>query len=136
MAHYNLGTALKDKGRLDEAIAAPRGHPPQAGLRRRPLQPRRRPDSKGQLDEAIAGYREAIRLEPDYAEAHYNLGIALQDKGQLDEAIAAYREAIRLKPDSAEAHYNLGNALRTREAGRGHRLLSRGHPPRPGDAGP
>ena len=43
--------------------------------------------------------REAIRLKPDYAEAHNNLGIALTDQGKLDEAVAEYREAIRLKPD-------------------------------------
>ena len=65
-----------------------------------------------QLDEAIAACRQAIRLKPDLAEAHYNLGIALQGKGQLDEAIASYRQAIRLKPDYAEAHNNLGNALK------------------------
>ena len=33
---------------------------------------------QGKLDEAIAEYREAIRLKPDYAEAHFNLGIALE----------------------------------------------------------
>ena len=44
-------------------------------------------------------YREAIRLKPDYAEAHNNLGIALMAQGKHDEAIVAYREAIRLKPD-------------------------------------
>jgi tetratricopeptide (TPR) repeat protein len=67
---------------------------------------------KGQLDEAIAEYREALRLQKDYPTAHRNLGNALSDKGRLDEAIAEYREALRLKPDLAEAHYNLGNALR------------------------
>ena len=54
---------------------------------------------KSKHDEAIAEYREAIRLKPDFAEAHNNLGNALQAKGKLDEAIAEYREAIRLKPD-------------------------------------
>ena len=56
------------------------------------------------MDEAIAEYRQAIRIKPDDAEAHSNLGVALQVKGQLDEAIAECREAIRLKPDYAEAH--------------------------------
>jgi serine/threonine protein kinase/Flp pilus assembly protein TadD len=67
---------------------------------------------KGQLDAAIAEYREALRLKPDLAVAHNNLGKALGDKGQLDAAIAEYREALRLKPDLAEAHNNLGVALR------------------------
>jgi Flp pilus assembly protein TadD len=66
------------------------------------------------LDEAIACYRQAIRLENNFALAHSNLGAALYRKGKLDEAIAAFREAIRLKNDYPEAHYNLGNALRAR----------------------
>ena len=65
---------------------------------------------KGQYDAAIASYKEAIRLKPDYAKAHYNLGNAYDDKGLYDDAIAAYKEAIRLKPDYARAHKNLGNA--------------------------
>jgi tetratricopeptide (TPR) repeat protein len=64
------------------------------------------------VDEAIAAYREAIRLRPDDARAHTNLGNALRDQGKVDEAIAAYREAIRLQPDLAKAHGNLGEALR------------------------
>ena len=59
-------------------------------------------------------YRQAIRLKPDYAEAHSNLGNALRAMGQLDEAIAAYRQAIRLQPDLADAHVNLGNVLKVR----------------------
>jgi tetratricopeptide (TPR) repeat protein len=66
----------------------------------------------GDTDGAIAKYREAIRLNADYALAHYNLGVALGRKGDTDGEIAAYREAIRAKPDFAEAHYNLGLALR------------------------
>ena len=51
----------------------------------------------------------AIRLKPDNAEAHNNLGVSLNDQGKLDEAIAEYREAIRLKPEHVEAHNNLGS---------------------------
>ena len=146
-AHSNLGSALNDQGKLDEAIAAFRqaigikpdyaeahsnlgnalqgpgqarrggrrispGDRPQAGL-----MPRLIPTSalaladQGKLDEAIAAYRQAIDIKPDYAEAHSNLGIALADQGKLDEAIAAYRRAIGIKPDLAEAHSNLGSAL-------------------------
>ncbi len=53
---------------------------------------------EGKLDEAIAAYREAIRLKPDFAYPYDNLGTALRAQGKLDEAIAAYREAIRLDP--------------------------------------
>ena len=67
---------------------------------------------QGKLDEAVACYRRALELKPDYAEAHNNLGNALKDQGKLDEAVACYRRALELKPDFAEAHNNLGNALR------------------------
>ena len=50
------------------------------------------------LDDAIAAYREAIRLKPDYAEAHYNLGCVLYDQEKFDEAEAEFAEARRLKP--------------------------------------
>ena len=39
-------------------------------------------ERQGKLDEAVAAYREAIRLKPDHAEAHDNLGIALQRPGE------------------------------------------------------
>ena len=70
---------------------------------------------RGQVDEAIAHYRKALEIKPDYAEAHNNLGVALAGRGQVDEAIAHYRKALEIKPDYAEAHNNLGIAL----AGRG-----------------
>ena len=66
----------------------------------------------GKPDEAVACYRRALELKPDFAEAHNNLGNALQDQGKLDEAVACYRRALELKPDFAEAHNNLGNALK------------------------
>jgi tetratricopeptide (TPR) repeat protein len=69
---------------------------------------------KGNLDEAIHCYREALRIRPDLAEVLYNLGIALLTKGNLDEAIHCYREALRIRPEYVEAHYNLGSALRAK----------------------
>jgi serine/threonine-protein kinase len=71
-------------------------------------------ETRGRTDEAVAGYRTAIRLKPDYAPAHYNLATVLSDQGKSDEAIAEFRTAIRLKPDFAEAHCNLGQLLRVR----------------------
>jgi serine/threonine protein kinase/Flp pilus assembly protein TadD len=66
---------------------------------------------EGQLDEAIAEYREALRLKKDLPEAHHNLGYALHSKGLLDEAVAEFREVVRIKKNDPEAHFNLGNAL-------------------------
>jgi protein O-mannosyl-transferase len=68
-------------------------------------------DEKGQTDEAIPHFQEAIRIRPSYPEAYNNLGVALGKQGQTDEAIRQYQEAVRLKPDYALAHNNLGVAL-------------------------
>ncbi len=66
---------------------------------------------QGKFEDAIAEYREAIRLNPDFAIAHLNLGAALAALGKRAEAISAYREAIVLQPNLPEAYYNLGNTL-------------------------
>jgi tetratricopeptide (TPR) repeat protein len=67
--------------------------------------------NKGQTDEAIRQYEEAIRLKPDYTNARYNLGVAFYQLGRIDEAIRQFQEVIRLKPDHAEARNNLGSAF-------------------------
>ena len=64
--------------------------------------------------------RKLIRLKPDDAEVHCNLGIVLGQKGQIAEAVGEFQEAIRLRPEYAEAHYHLGVALgKTWAVGRG-----------------
>jgi protein O-GlcNAc transferase len=69
---------------------------------------------QGRMDEAIAAYRDAVRLKPDYSEAFNNLGAALQAHGMMDEALAAYRKAVELQPDYAMAWSNLGSCLQLR----------------------
>jgi tetratricopeptide (TPR) repeat protein len=75
---------------------------------------------KGRIDEAIAQFREAVRINPDDGEAHNNLGSALFQNGSAEEAIAQFREAVRINPAIADAYSNLGIALyqlgRTEEA--------------------
>ena len=61
------------------------------------------------LEEQIADYSEAIRLNPEYLYAFNNRGNARRDAGDLDGAIADYDEAIRLDPDDAGAFDNRGN---------------------------
>jgi tetratricopeptide (TPR) repeat protein len=56
---------------------------------------------------------EAVRIKPDFAEAHGNLGIALEEAGKMPEAISHFEDALRIQPDYAEAHYALGLALDT-----------------------
>ena len=86
-------------------------------------------EARGESAEALACYQRALQLNPDFAEAHNNLGTALQDQGKIAEALACYRRALQLKPDYAEAHNNLGNALQDQgQIGGSGRLL----PPGPG----
>jgi protein O-mannosyl-transferase len=68
----------------------------------------------GRVDEAIAEYRKALKIKPDYAEVQNDLGVALANRGQIDEAIAEYRKALELKPDYEEVHNNLGVSLANR----------------------
>jgi tetratricopeptide (TPR) repeat protein len=46
-----------------------------------------------------------------WADAHYNSGVALQGSGRVQEAMQQYEEALRLKPDYAMARNNLAGAL-------------------------
>jgi len=63
------------------------------------------------LNEAIAAFRSAIEVDPNFAEAHNNLGNALRELGRLAEAEEHLRQALTLKADYAEAHNNLGVVL-------------------------
>lgn len=66
---------------------------------------------QGEMDKAATHFREALRANPLYAEAHNNLGFALSKSGRIDEASKEYLAAIRLDPNFASPHYNLGDAL-------------------------
>jgi protein O-GlcNAc transferase len=68
--------------------------------------------ARGRLREAIAAYRRAIELKPEFVDAYHNLGNALREDGQADAAANAYRRVIQLRPNSADAYNSLGNALR------------------------
>jgi tetratricopeptide (TPR) repeat protein len=65
----------------------------------------------GKVSEAFGRYQQALRINPDYANAHESLGNALVQLGRLPEAIVQYQQALRINPDFAEAHCNLGVAL-------------------------
>ena len=59
-------------------------------------------------DEAIAYYKKAIAINPNYADAHANLGANYMQQGKFDEAISNLKEAIKIDPTNAGAHFNLG----------------------------
>ena len=68
-------------------------------------------EQAGKLQEAIGHYGEALRIKPDYAGAHYNLGRVLVRLGRLPEAIEHYEQALKIDPDFVDAHNNLGAVL-------------------------
>ena len=112
MAHINLGKALIDAGRLQDAT----GHFRQA-LRiksdcieaynnlgnvfvqtNRPL-------------EALEYYRRALSFKPDYTKALNNMGNALNELGRHEEAAEYCQKALGIDPHFHEAWFNLGNAF-------------------------
>jgi len=67
--------------------------------------------AQGKTDSAIACFREALRIQPGFAEARNNLGTSLVRQGKLDEAIVCFKEVLANRPNYADAHYNLASAL-------------------------
>jgi tetratricopeptide (TPR) repeat protein len=65
-------------------------------------------------DEARRAYQEALRFQPDFVEAHNNLGLLHYHAGRLTEAETCYRRALHFGPDLALAHFNLGVVLEDR----------------------
>jgi len=112
VAHNDLGYALFQKKRLDEAIE----HFQQA-LRIKPDYAEAHHNfgnawlQKGRADEAIVQYEEALQINHQDARSHNNLGYVLLQKKRVDEAIVHFQQALQVNPEYTEAHYNFGNAL-------------------------
>jgi tetratricopeptide (TPR) repeat protein len=60
---------------------------------------------------AIHAYQEALRIDPDFRDAHYNLANVYYDFGRYADAIHHYQEALRLSPDFANARIGLEQAM-------------------------
>jgi Flp pilus assembly protein TadD len=138
-AHSNLGTALADRGRLDDAIAqfqaALAVDPGYAEARYNlgivqarktggPVVPATAPsaaeilvdqgtrlEQAGDRAGAIADYEKAAQTDPRDARAFSRLGVALSKQGQVDAAIDDLQKARDLMPENAGAHNDLGIAL-------------------------
>ena len=61
----------------------------------------------GKSEEAIVVYREALAIDPDFADAWHGLGMALSELGRHDEAIEAGKRLCELSPDDTLAHTTL-----------------------------
>jgi tetratricopeptide (TPR) repeat protein len=66
---------------------------------------------RGDLDEAIKGYEKAIKIWPEYGDAHRNLADLYLIGGRLDDALRHYREALKPQPYHVGYLLGLGNAL-------------------------
>ena len=66
---------------------------------------------KGDFNESILNFNQAINIQPNFDLAHNNLGNVLKETGKFEEAMISYQQAIKLNPNYAEAYSNLGNAL-------------------------
>jgi tetratricopeptide (TPR) repeat protein len=123
IAYQNLGTLLVYRNQVPEAIDAYR-----AALALRPDHFEAKnnvvmahikaatmsPDTAEGTAAALAHLREALRVDPGSAEAHYALGNELavsETPEQTAQAIAHYESALRIRPDHFRAHYNLGTVL-------------------------
>jgi tetratricopeptide (TPR) repeat protein len=104
-AHYYLGHALLGQGLLAEAVAHFRQLPPAPSV----VEPEA---PSAEREDGRKDCYEAVRLDPERADAHLELGIALGRQGRLEEAIIALHQALRVQPNYAEAYLHLGTALR------------------------
>jgi tetratricopeptide (TPR) repeat protein len=65
----------------------------------------------GKLEEATAHLREALKLHPNFPDAHVNLAKTLAVQGRLEDAIRHFYRALQIDPNFASAHHGLGNLL-------------------------
>ncbi len=64
---------------------------------------------KGELENALADFNRAIRMQPQLADAYNNRGNVWQEKGDLEKALADFNQAIKLNPRHSAAFNNRAN---------------------------
>jgi Flp pilus assembly protein TadD len=115
VAHYNLGNALLQAGKIEDAITQyeqavqiePDHQEVQNNLAFALLQ-------AGRVNDAVAHLERVVRINPDSAEGHYNLGNVYLQAGRGQDAMGHYEQAVRLNPDYVGAHVTLGFVLAQR----------------------
>jgi tetratricopeptide (TPR) repeat protein len=63
-----------------------------------------------EYEKAINAFRQSIKLDPKYPEAHNNLGNVYNKMGQYNKAITEYTKALIMRPNYNEAYNNMGSA--------------------------
>jgi tetratricopeptide (TPR) repeat protein len=97
--------------KADDNTAKPSGESPEEHFNQGVTEARR-----GNLNKALAHFREAVKKDPNYAEAHNGLGNVLARQKLYDEAIHHFEEALRINPNYASARRNLKKALTLRNS--------------------
>ena len=59
---------------------------------------------------ALSHWEMAVELDPDYADAHNNIGTYWLHFGESGKAMERFRKAVKLDPTGADYHFNLGQA--------------------------
>jgi len=60
--------------------------------------------------EALAGFEEAVRLQPNSVPAQFNLAACYEGIGDPLKAIGIYNRILRVQPDDADCYHNLGTS--------------------------
>jgi Flp pilus assembly protein TadD len=61
---------------------------------------------KGLWREAIYRWQRAVEIDPGYAEAYNDLGVAYEHEGELDKARTSYEKALQLAPSNQTIRQN------------------------------
>jgi predicted O-linked N-acetylglucosamine transferase (SPINDLY family) len=110
----NLGTLLKDRGHLDEALARYRqAMQADPGLAEPYFNSALILSTRGQLEEALCAYRDALARKPNHFKAAVNCGSLLERFGRFDEALECYRQIVAAQPELSVGHFRLGNLYRS-----------------------
>jgi tetratricopeptide (TPR) repeat protein len=109
--HNNLGSALAETGRFDEAMAQiQKAIELDADNGAAHINLGHLLEVTGHRQEAIEQLTQGIQIAPRNADGHNVYGAILAREGKMDEAIAELQQAVTLAPGSAECHYTLGRA--------------------------
>jgi len=112
IAHANLGVALEQEGKLDEALAEYRAAAKLApGRYQTHNNLGNLLDKMGQPVQALAEYHEAVRLNPELPSLHDGLGSVLAELGRFSEAMNEFANAARLDPTYPWSHFEMGKTL-------------------------
>ena len=134
--HFNLGTAYQEQNKMNEALQeyknavklAPENKEFKEAVNsletainsgafksaqaRDVLQQAVSLQESGKLDQAITKYQEALRIDSQNGQIHFNLATAYHSKNKLPEAISEYKESYKLDPANyPEANYFVASLL-------------------------